>query len=731
MSFLAVVVGHAQSVGDCRCRRTMRGREHMHPSVYEIPAVTLDEQKELENFPKQFDWCEQGYCVPSWNQHIPQYCGSCFAHGALSSAQDRIKILNKKRGYTGADVMLGRQSFLNCAPGHGLSDGCGGGEASDVYEFMHKYGLPDESCLPYNATDHTKFPQNNGTCPPEGYCMNCMYTPQSPHKAECFPVTKMVRYRAKRYGRLVGEHAIMKELRNGPVTCGIACSNDFTYNYKAGIVNDTTGFMDIDHDVEIVGWGVENGTKYWHVRNSWGTYWGMGGFFKIIRGINNLGIEADCAFVEPDISEEELVWEEKPLYGGSIFGIVPFADSAKNHPIEDTKDVTTPGEVVTIGPSISDEDSKDEKPTKRPQLQKASKPVEPESEPVAVKTKVAQDTNASATNEDFFYSHAIAFFIAGCVCTMLTALLIQKQRQTSFLMMNTIDLLRFCSGYKAKTVEADDFVWSYVERDGKGDAPETVLFLHGFSSFKVSWLRVSSRLDHRFRIVIPDLPGQGRTLPADPTRCYAVVTQARRLNSFVDRVLEPDEKVHLVGCSMGGMLAGVYAALYPHRVSSLTMICPAGLTMPNKSDTMRVLEDTGKNLLLAHTTDDIIEMGGYLSHKPSRFPRMVAAAVAAERKKQLPVLQKIVDDALAKPTVLEDHLTQIQSKTMVMWGRNDRVLDVSSLAILEKNLMGASTEVHLLEDCGHILQHEKHQECTIAINRFIGGSPRKSMTSWW
>jgi len=71
----------------------------------------------------------------------------------------------------------------------------------------------------------------------------------------------------------------------------MAVTEDFINNYDGGIYEDTTGDIDYDHDISIVGWGEENGKKYWFVRNSWGEYWGINGFFKIIRGVNNLGIE--------------------------------------------------------------------------------------------------------------------------------------------------------------------------------------------------------------------------------------------------------------------------------------------------------------------------------------------------------------------------------------------------------------------------------------------------------
>jgi hypothetical protein len=77
------------------------------------------------------------WCPPS------QYCGSCYLHGTLSMVQDRISV--KTGGLS--RVMLGRQTFLNCAPLRNLSHGCNGGDVPDVLAYMTKYGLPDETCM--------------------------------------------------------------------------------------------------------------------------------------------------------------------------------------------------------------------------------------------------------------------------------------------------------------------------------------------------------------------------------------------------------------------------------------------------------------------------------------------------------------------------------------------------------------------------------------------------------
>ena len=59
--------------------------------------------------------------------------------------------------------------------------------------------------------------------------------------------------------------------------------NSFLFNIS--IVHNLT------HAISVVGWGEENGTKFWRVRNSRGSAYGELGYFRIIRGVNNLGIE--------------------------------------------------------------------------------------------------------------------------------------------------------------------------------------------------------------------------------------------------------------------------------------------------------------------------------------------------------------------------------------------------------------------------------------------------------
>ena len=62
--------------------------------------------------------------------------------------------------------------------------------------------------------------------------------------------------------------------------------------YKSGIYKHVSGSKTGGHAIKIIGWGEENGVKYWLCANSWNSGWGENGYFRFLRGENHLGIEA-------------------------------------------------------------------------------------------------------------------------------------------------------------------------------------------------------------------------------------------------------------------------------------------------------------------------------------------------------------------------------------------------------------------------------------------------------
>ncbi|CAM9808251.1 unnamed protein product [Choristocarpus tenellus] len=100
------------------------------------------------------------YVTKNLNQHIPQYCGSCWAHGALSSLADRIKIRRKGQGI---DINLSIQVILNCA--QDVAGSCHGGSHTGTYQWGSDNPIPFDTCQNYMAID--------GTCDGQGICKTC------------------------------------------------------------------------------------------------------------------------------------------------------------------------------------------------------------------------------------------------------------------------------------------------------------------------------------------------------------------------------------------------------------------------------------------------------------------------------------------------------------------------------------------------------------------------------
>lgn len=274
---------------------------------------TAEEMMMGRDLPRDFDWRNvngENYVTVDLNQHEPQYCGSCWIHGTVSALSDRIKIMRRRKF---PDIVLGRQTIINCVPdpaGQGPPPGCHGGDAWMIHSFMHHTKIPDQSCLSYAA--------ENQECSAVNVCRNCNRGLPTPENAfppgTCFGMETFIGYGVSDYGHLSGEAAMMREIfARGPIVCSAVTTRDFMQNYtlnagvrRDGVFTDSTAWTDadIDHDMEVAGWGeTAAGTKYWVIRNSWGTYWGDSGWFKLERGVNSLLIEGACDWAVPDFAE--------------------------------------------------------------------------------------------------------------------------------------------------------------------------------------------------------------------------------------------------------------------------------------------------------------------------------------------------------------------------------------------------------------------------------------------
>eukprot|EP01027_Heterolobosea_sp_BB2_P008306 GEZU01012330.1.p2 GENE.GEZU01012330.1~~GEZU01012330.1.p2 ORF type:complete len:314 (+),score=93.79 GEZU01012330.1:119-1060(+) len=215
--------------------------------------------------PSSFDSRTQwpGCVHPIRNQ---EQCGSCWAFGATEALSDRFCIASNGK----VNVVLSPQYLVSCDSNN---YGCEGGYLDDAWNFLIQKGVPADSCVPY-----TSGSGQNGKCP-----------------SSCTNGSKMTLYKVKP-GSLVQPTTVAAIqnliMTSGPVEAAFSVYQDF-YNYKSGVYRHVTGSLAGGHAIKIIGWGVDSasGLPYWTVANSWGTDWGMNGYFWILRGKDECGIE--------------------------------------------------------------------------------------------------------------------------------------------------------------------------------------------------------------------------------------------------------------------------------------------------------------------------------------------------------------------------------------------------------------------------------------------------------
>jgi len=210
--------------------------------------------------PVSIDWTTKGVVNPVRDQG---QCGSCWAFATTANAESVWAIS------TGKLLDLSEEYLVDCATGVGYFNmGCNGGQPDSALKYMINNGQCSETSYPYTS----------GVTKTAGPCQKC--SSSGVKFSSCSDVTP------KDQVALKGAVAI------GPVVIAIEADTRYFQSYSSGILDSTSCGTTLDHAVEIVGYGTENGIDYWKVRNSWSSAWGENGYVRIKKtsSTNDIGI---------------------------------------------------------------------------------------------------------------------------------------------------------------------------------------------------------------------------------------------------------------------------------------------------------------------------------------------------------------------------------------------------------------------------------------------------------
>jgi abhydrolase domain-containing protein 6 len=275
------------------------------------------------------------------------------------------------------------------------------------------------------------------------------------------------------------------------------------------------------------------------------------------------------------------------------------------------------------------------------------------------------------------------------------------------------DRLRAKARLTTNMVRVGGHDWPYLEGGPKG-APPLVL-VHGFGGDKDNWAMIAPHLVDRYHLIVPDLVGFGDNI-RDHDAPYDIKSQTDRLIAFLDAL--GIDRCHLVGNSMGGWIALQAALDHPGRLTTLTLMNNAGIAGKEESDLQKLPRD-GMSPLVPNSVQDLKNLMAFITHKPRYVPSRFMDVVFEDRSVHNELLDKIfwtiADEVDQRP--LNARLSEVGVPTLIIWGRHDRLIDVSCVAELEAGI--PVNEVAIFEDVGHVPMLEKPALTASVMRRFL------------
>lgn len=200
-------------------------------------------------------------------------CGSCWALSAITVLRSHSEIAKKPRSFSAQELVDCVVNKHHC----GGSGGCRGATVEHALDYVMRNGLATKEESPYYAVRSVcEKPSRK-----QEQDMDELFRPKL-HKASVsdasrsFGMVGWERLPENKYEPIL--HAVSEK---GPVAVSVAATGWFSYSQ--GIFDGCSLNAVINHAVNLIGYGEEDGTKYWLIQNAWGTGWGENGKMRLLR----------------------------------------------------------------------------------------------------------------------------------------------------------------------------------------------------------------------------------------------------------------------------------------------------------------------------------------------------------------------------------------------------------------------------------------------------------------
>lgn len=291
-----------------------------------------------------------------------------------------------------------------------------------------------------------------------------------------------------------------------------------------------------------------------------------------------------------------------------------------------------------------------------------------------------------------------------------------------------VSIERSRSDLERKEIQIENFNWVYLESQIPSNKP-VVILLHGFGAEKDNWTRMARYLED-FHVIIPDLPGHGET-NFIAIESYGFDQQSLRLAKFVDAL--GLTSFHLVGNSMGGGISALYAYRHPERVNTLSLVDAAGFYGDSKSELELTIVNGEPNPLIVRSKADMERLMHFAMEQVPYMP-WPALDVLADRAMAREQTNDIIFKHLLKEAEMAHHaggfrhaFEKMAMPTYVIWGEEDRVLDVSSVDKFFQYT--PDVQVDILPQVGHAPMLEVPEHTAQLLKQFWRLNKDKSIAS--